>query len=119
MLAALLQGVRRLSHRVLHALSQRLRTATAPSSARLVVDTLTDLPRSKGELIAENALLRQQIVVLQRNVKRVHCTPTDRALLVVLASRVQAWRHARKRQVSVHTGAAADGERGKATRPLG
>jgi len=93
-LAALLQGVGCLGHRILHALGQRLRTATAPSSARLVVDTLADLPRSMGSLIAENALLRQQLVVLQRSVKRVHCTSTDRALLVVLASRVQTWRHA-------------------------
>jgi len=58
------------------------------------MDTLADLPRSKGELIAENALLRQQLLVLRRSVKRVHCTPTDRTLLVLLASRVRAWRQA-------------------------
>jgi transposase InsO family protein len=58
------------------------------------VDTLADLPRSKGDLIAENALLRQQLLVLRRSMKRVHCTPTDRTLLVLLASRVRAWRHA-------------------------
>src|SRR5262249_34532897 len=60
----------------------------------LVVATLADLPRSKGALIAENALLRQQIIVLRRNVQRVQCTPTDRTLLVLLASRVRAWRQA-------------------------
>ncbi len=92
MRAALLQGIRRLGHRVVHSLNRRLLTATTPAPARLVADTLADLPRSKGALIAEHALLRQQLVVLQRSVKRVHCTPTDRALLVVLASRVQAWR---------------------------
>jgi transposase InsO family protein len=58
------------------------------------VDTLADLPRSKGELVAENALLRQQLLVLRRSVKRVHCTPTDRTVLVLLASRVRAWRQA-------------------------
>jgi hypothetical protein len=83
-----------LGHRLLDGIPRRLHTVTAPSSARLVVDTLADLPRSKGELIAENALLRQQLLVLRRSVKRVHCTPTDRSLLVLLASRVRAWRHA-------------------------
>jgi transposase InsO family protein len=58
------------------------------------MDTRADLPRSKGELIAENALLRQQLLVLRRSVTRVHCTPTDRTLLVLLASRVRAWRQA-------------------------
>jgi transposase InsO family protein len=75
-------------------LRQRLLAATTPSRTRLVVDTLADLPRGKGDLIAENALLRQQLIVLQRSVKRVHCTPTDRALLVLLATRVRAWRQA-------------------------
>ena len=91
MLAALLHGVRRLGLRLIHSLNRRLLAATAPSAACLIVDALADLPRSKGALIAENALLRQQLVVLQRSVKRVHCTPTDRALLVLLASRVRAW----------------------------
>ncbi len=46
------------------------------------------------ELIAENALLRQQLLVLRRSVKRPRCTPTDRALPVLLASRIRAWRSA-------------------------
>ncbi len=92
MLAALLQSVRHLSQRLVHALNHRLLTAIQPSSTRLIVATLADLPRTKGALIAENALLRQQLIVLQRSVKRVHCTPTHRALLVVLARCVQAWR---------------------------
>ena len=94
MLAALVHCVHRLYRRLVQAVHGRLAAATRPSSARLVVDTLADLPRSKGELIAENALLRHQLVVLQRSVKRVHCTPADRALLVLLVSRVRAWRHA-------------------------
>ena len=94
MFAALVRRVRGLGHRLLHATSRRLLAATTPSTTRLVVDTLADLPRSKGELIAENALLRQQLLVLRRSVKRVHCTPTDRTLLDLLASRVRAWRQA-------------------------
>jgi transposase InsO family protein len=94
MFAAFIQGVRRRGQRIVQAIQRRLVTATRPSSARLVVDTLADLPRSKGELIAENALLRQQLLVLRRSVTRVQCTPTDRTVLVLLASRVRAWRQA-------------------------
>src|SRR5438874_1226627 len=94
MFAALLHAARHLGQRLVHTLNRRLLTLTTPAPARLVADTLADLPRSKGALIAENALLRQQLVVLLRSVKRVHCTPTDRVLLIVLASRVRAWRHA-------------------------
>ena len=44
--------------------------------------------------MAENALLRQQLVVLKRSVKRPRCTPADRALLVLLTSRLRRWRQA-------------------------
>jgi transposase InsO family protein len=65
-----------------------------PAASPLVSGTLADLVRSKGALIAENALLRQQIIILRRRVKRPHCTPADRTLRVILASRVRLWRHA-------------------------
>jgi transposase InsO family protein len=94
MVAALLHKLHHLGRRLAQAVSRGLATATRPSPARVVVDTLADLARSKGDLIAENALLRQQLLVLRRSVKRVHGTPLDRALLVVLASRVRAWRQA-------------------------
>jgi len=89
MFAARIHGARHLGRRLIHALNHRLLAVTQPSPARLVAATLADLPRTKRTLIAENALLRQQLVVLRRSVKRVHCTPTDRALLVLLASRVR------------------------------
>jgi putative transposase len=44
--------------------------------------------------MAENLLLRQQLIVLRRSVKRPTLTRTDRALLVLLASRVGTWKHA-------------------------
>ena len=52
----------------------------------LAAGTLADLARDTPALIAENALLRQQLIVLRRSVKRPRCTPADRALLVLLAS---------------------------------
>ena len=53
-----------------------------------------DLARTKPQLLAENAFLRQQLLVLRRQVRRPRCTPADRALLVLLASRLRTWRHA-------------------------
>ena len=55
---------------------------------------LADLARGRPALVAENAFLRQQLAILRRSVKRPRCTPTDRTLLVLLASRLRAWRQA-------------------------
>ena len=47
-----------------------------------------DLTRSKSELVLENALLRQQLIVLQRHVKRPVLTWRDRVLLVLIARKL-------------------------------
>ena len=65
-----------------------------PASAAHVAGTGADLLQSRAQLLAENALLRQQLLVLRRSVERPILTPTDRMLLVVLAGRVRAWRQA-------------------------
>jgi putative transposase len=52
------------------------------------------LPRTKAALIAENAFLRQQLVVLRRQVKRPALTPADRRHLVLLARLACGWRAA-------------------------
>lgn len=56
--------------------------------------TLIDLCSSKRELILENALLRQQLIVLRRQVNRPQLSNTDRALLVLLAGRLRTWKSA-------------------------
>src|SRR2546421_5423937 len=43
---------------------------TKPLNTSLVLGTVTDLFRSKSQLVAENALLRQQLLILHRQVKR-------------------------------------------------
>jgi putative transposase len=65
---------------------------TTPLTSSLPLGTLADLARSKAELIAENALLRQQLIILKRQVKRPACTKRDRILLVLLARGVRAWK---------------------------
>src|SRR5215472_5881602 len=67
---------------------------TKPNTTSLLLLTLTDLARSKSELVAENALLRQQLIILRRQVKRPACTKTDRMLLVLLVRMVRTWKQA-------------------------
>ncbi len=67
---------------------------TRPLNTSLLLGTLADLARGKSELVAENALLRQQLIILRRQSKRPVCTKRDRILLVLLAKTVRAWRQA-------------------------
>src|SRR5437764_10985759 len=72
-----------------HALASRFTRWTKPLVTSLPLETLTDLGRSKSELLAENALLRHQLIVLKRQVKRPAVTKTDRMLFVLLARLVR------------------------------
>jgi putative transposase len=65
-----------------------------PVAVTHALGTGGDLRRSRAQLLAENALLRQQLLVLRRSVARPVVTRADRALLVLLAGRVRAWRQA-------------------------
>jgi putative transposase len=65
-----------------------------PLAVTHATGTGRDLLRSRAQLLAENALLRQQLLVLRRSVKRPVMSRTDRALLVLLAGRVRTWRQA-------------------------
>ncbi len=94
MLVCRLARVRQAARQFAQALGRCLAAATTPIASPLVGGTLADLVRSKPALITENALLRQQSIILRRSVKRPRCTPADRTLLVLLASRVRLWRHA-------------------------
>ncbi len=70
MFTHLRQRLTEAGRRFVHHLGQRLLAATKPCTIPLVIATLADLSRSKPDLIAENALLRQQLLILQRSVKR-------------------------------------------------
>ncbi len=87
----ILTFVTRLTSCCLRSLHHRFVAWTKPDTTSLLLGTLTDLARSKSKLMAENALLRQQLIILRRQVKRPACTKTDRMLLVLLARAVQAW----------------------------
>lgn len=78
----------------LDALNRRVVRWTKPAVGGLICGAATDLARGKAALVAENALLRQQLIVLNRQVARPQLTALDRFLLVVLASRDRCWRSA-------------------------
>ncbi len=73
---------------------QRLRQWIRPDNSNdsRAVGAARDLSRSESELVLENALLRQQFIVLQRQVKRPTLTWHDRALVVLIASKLPSWR---------------------------
>ncbi len=75
-MAGVVTSLQRLLDGCLDALTSRLTRWTKPLGTSLPMATLTDLGRNKSELISENALLRQQLIILKRQVKRPACTKT-------------------------------------------
>ena len=67
---------------------------TRPGSMIAAGAAFLDLTRSKPTLVAENALLRHQLVILARTARRPRLTTWDRAALVLLARANPAWRDA-------------------------
>jgi len=94
MLKTFVNGVNSLFAKGLAWFERKLRIWTQPTLPSLVLDTVGDLRRDKSELVWENALLRQQLIVMKRSVKQPKMTNTDRRILVVLASRLRAWQSA-------------------------
>src|SRR5947209_7370366 len=90
----ILTFITRLTRFCLQSYHHRFVAWTKPDTTSLLLATLTDLARSKSELVAENALLRQQLIILRRQVKRPAYTKKGRMLLVLLASMVRTWKQA-------------------------
>jgi putative transposase len=75
-------------------LMSKLRRWTKPITHGPLIGLATDVTRSRRDLLLENALLRQQLVVLNRQVKRPKLRGRDRAVIVGLASRLATWKSA-------------------------
>jgi putative transposase len=73
------------------ALARRLREVVRPG---LGVGFVRDAFRSRAELLAENALLRQQLIVAARRTKKPQLRRHERATIVVLAAMTRTWRDA-------------------------
>ena len=74
--------------------SARTAVREALRPAPLVTGFVHDIFRTHDELIAENAALRQQLVVASRAVKRPSFFPWERGLMVLLASVLPNWQSA-------------------------
>jgi len=64
-----------------------------PTLRAVAAGAAADVARSRRELILENALRRQQLVVLHRQAKRPRLTTRDRGRIVLLAGRLPARAH--------------------------
>jgi putative transposase len=89
----LTQCAKNLLGRFSSAASQLFHRLTKPARPNLVTGTLADLPCSRAELLVENALLRQQLIVLRRRTKAPHQPWPERLSLVILACWVPNWNH--------------------------
>ncbi|HSG43245.1 MAG TPA: integrase core domain-containing protein [Anaerolineales bacterium] len=79
---------------ILDWLQERVKHWTKPATSVLIIGTLSDLTRSRTDLVVENALLRQQLIVLNRQVKRPQLTNTERFRLVFLSHFTTFWKQA-------------------------
>jgi hypothetical protein len=91
-LSAVLRRVRAAATEVSVRIASAVRAAARPT--RLVVGLLLDAARSREELVAENALLRQELIVAARATQRPKFAAHERGLLVLLARLVPRWRDA-------------------------
>ena len=75
-------------------LKEHIKHWTKPASSVLIIGILSDLTRSHTDLVVENSLLRQQLIVLKRQIKRPQLTNPDRFRLVFLSHFTTFWKQA-------------------------
>ena len=90
MIKALIPSLKRFVNRV----KLYLKQWSKPVAVSIVVGACVDLNRNRRDLIIENAMLRQQLIVLKRQVKRPQLTQGDRVGLVLLARLTEFWQQA-------------------------
>jgi putative transposase len=76
----------------LHWLQECVKLWTKPATSALTIGILSDLTRSRADLVVENALLRQQLIILKRQIKRPQLTNADRIHLVLLVHFTKFWK---------------------------
>ena len=91
MLTLGLARLRRFASRCIAAVRAQVSAWTRPRPCSLATGLATDVVRRRRDLLLENALLRQQVIVLSRTAMRPTFTRWDRGLLVLLASRLRTW----------------------------
>ena len=69
-------------------IKQLFKQHTRPTTTAIAIGSLLDLKRSRRVLIIENAMLRQQLIVLKRQIKRPKLTQGDRFRRPVTAGKL-------------------------------
>ena len=87
-------SLRRVLNLLFAPLFHPLRRWIKPGNHAPLPNAAIDLTRSKAELVVENAFLRQQLIVLHRQVKRPVLRQRERVFLVLLAGGLRAWKQA-------------------------
>jgi transposase InsO family protein len=88
-LSVVIRGLGIAATRAVGRIAAVTRAVTRP--APVVLGLLRDLTRSRTQLVAENALLRQQLIIAARTTKRPSLAAHERGLLVLLARLVPRW----------------------------
>ena len=70
----MIQAIAKQLHTIAQMIVKRIKRFTRPANSSLASDLIIGVTRSKRDLILENALLRQQLIVLKRGQKRVLAT---------------------------------------------
>jgi hypothetical protein len=71
-----------------------LASLTRPASHVIALGNILDLTRSHSSLRVENAMLRHQLIILRRSVKRPPIHAADRMILIFLSRLNSLWRNA-------------------------
>ncbi len=90
----MISSLRQCFEYILNTIAQHIKQWVKLKNPSLFADAVFDLTRSKSELMLENAFLRQQLIVLNRQLIRPAIKPRERICLLVLASGLRSWKQA-------------------------
>ena len=79
---------------IFHWTKNQIKTFTKPPVGKIVIGAFSDINTTRADLIAENALLRRQLIIIKRKIKRPQLTNRDQLSLVLLARCTQFWKQA-------------------------
>ena len=71
-----------------------IRRWSKPATGLLAAGILADLARSRTDLLVENAIMRQQLIILNRQIQRPQLTNQDRFRLVLFSRFTNFWQQA-------------------------
>ncbi len=91
----ILTCIRRLTGLCLQVLHHHFVAWTKSDTTSYLLVALTDLARSKSELVAENVFLRKPPIIQRRLMIQPACTTTDGLILVFWRRRAGTWKQVR------------------------